>query len=372
MTQISTQYVWREWKTFLLVSSVMLTGLSGCEKAKQLADKAKVESAKLSEQAKEEFNKSLEASKADFEKMKKGESVVEDKPFVPPPAHSFDTKNPAAVLDYFRKLNSVSITDADIKLVADLPAAAEQLTELKLNGARGVGAGLALISKFVNLRLLDMTSVTKYTPGLEAATQLQKLESLAIGGMATDDESMKLVGQIKSLKSLDIHSTVVSDAGLPHLKDLRLEQFLIHDTSNITGSGFEFMSLEALRELKAANSRFGEAGCKHLAGATQLAFIDMNQCNASDDSLRELSACTAIKQLQLSRNREITDTGVKHLAKLRNLESLVLEQDAQITDRGIVALKPLKKLKFLDVHMVGLGPGLSELKKAIPALEIKT
>ncbi len=66
------------------------------------------------------------------------------------------------------------------------------------------------------------------------------------------------------------------------------------------------------------------------------------------DLVKELQECPIITCLNLSENRNITNSGIPHLERLKNLTQLNLSS-CNLTDEGLAPLAKLKKLTHLNL-----------------------
>ena len=165
------------------------------------------------------------------------------------------------------------------------------------------------------------------------------------------DAGMKSVCSISTLESLDISETDVSDEGC---------KFLEH--------------LDQLRELHASRTFITSAVLSSIAKLTNLEELYLNGDNISDDlsalagmRLRELSLrddgltdanmsviakMKSLLQLDLSKNRDITDVGLLKLAELSDLRVLTIA-DCSITEAGLRKFKALRPQCFVRIQEEG-------------------
>ena len=137
-----------------------------------------------------------------------------------------------------------------------------------------------------------------------------------------------------------------------------------------------------------------DADLSHIAGLTELTFLNLEDSPITDAGLIHLKNLTKLKLLILD-GTQVTDAGVVHLADLAELEQLKLNEtqvsDAglvnlkklsnlryvnlrltQVTDAGLVNLAGLTKLELLDVHSTKVTyQGVWELQQVLPNVEIR-
>jgi internalin A len=84
--------------------------------------------------------------------------------------------------------------------------------------------------------------------------------------------------------------------------------------------------------------------------------------------LKELAALKKLQGLYL-RGTQITDAGLKELTGLNNLQTLNLSK-THITDAGLKELAALRNLQVSFLNDGVTGPGVEELRKALPNCDI--
>lgn len=153
------------------------------------------------------------------------------------------------------------------------------------------------------------------------------------------------------LKTLDLTQCFwFTDAGLEHLKDLPLN-YLDLSSCHINDAGLE--NLKGLNQLNTLKLGWcydiTDAGLKHLEGLNQLNTLDLSWCSdITDAGLEYLKGLKQLNTLNLSRCKEITDAGLKQLKGLP-LNTLDLTRCDQITDAGLKHIKDLKQLRTLNL-----------------------
>jgi hypothetical protein len=108
----------------------------------------------------------------------------------------------------------------------------------------------------------------------------------------------------------------------------------------------------AIRELDLSGcKKITNAGIQHIWGLTALQSLNLSCCyNITDVGLNHFSSLTALQSLDLSYCRQITDAGLNHLSSLTALQSLNLRVCRQITDAGLNHLSSLSTLQSLDLR----------------------
>jgi hypothetical protein len=162
------------------------------------------------------------------------------------------------------------------------------------------------------------------TARLEALTTFTRLTILYAPDVEFTDAELGAVSNLRGLRDLDIHQTLIDDA----------------DVARLAGLG-------QLRSLNLAGSNITDAGLAHLRGLGRLVKLDLSET-------------------------EVTDAGVIHLAKLPALTILTLHSTA-VSSKGLRALGELPSLRCLEIHSESVGDeDIAELRRAFPSLQINT
>lgn len=204
------------------------------------------------------------------------------------------------------------------------------------------------------------------------------------------DESGILLGNLKSLRDLDLDENNIGDRTLLAIQNLPIKKLslrrtlvtnqgifeLCHHAINkhleilaLTGCkniGDEAISsigdhLKSLQSLYISSLSFSEKSFAKLKNL-QLTHLFADDTSVTDDCLKALSKMTSLKQLQLNYTRT-GDNGIKELSDLNHLESLGLAGTI-VTDRGTSHLANFETLKSLDVGCTSItGSGLNNLSR---------
>ena len=251
-------------------------------------------------------------------------------------------------------------------------------------------------------RLKHLTLVADDVLSLTPLRECRNLESVKLGNNSSiDDSSMKVLGQVRTLKSIDLSKTAVTDEGLAELAKLpNLEELKLEDCENITGEGFEeFASPHGLKELNLRGVRkLNDAGLAELAkfedlenlllyqnvavkrdgfrclnSMKKLKLLSCPETNIRDEHLQAMDGIRSLKaiwlpecpnisgrgidfltqsqgvvRIKLNKCRKIDSPDLEVLAKFKNLEELYIA-NTRIRNNGIAKLCELKKLQTLDV-----------------------
>jgi hypothetical protein len=143
---------------------------------------------------------------------------------------------------------------------------------------------------------------------------------------------------MKSLRSVVLTQTAVSDAGLANLKYLAaLEEVILNRCPNLRGEGLaNLKALPKLKTLRLIETKIEDLGLKHIGEMAGLEILDLG-----DSSLAFGTS---------SIEYPLTDAGLVNLRGLKNLEFLTIRSCANVSDKGMVAaLKDKPKLHTLNI-----------------------
>lgn len=201
-------------------------------------------------------------------------------------------------------------------------------------------AGLTALRDFKSLQVLDLrdTLVTdagilhlKVFPALCAVRlprHTLRVPQLIERFPVFTDAALRTLAEIPGLRSLDIPSARVTDAGLQSLGVLKQLRVLNLDATapGVTQAGVESLaSLTELRYLGLAGSRkISAASLQKFTGLTQLCGLDLNSTNLTDAGLSVAKSFPELRLLNLGYTK-VTGTGLESLAGLPQLESLNLQ-----------------------------------------------
>ncbi len=265
--------------------------------------------------------------------------------------------------------------------------------DYKLNAAVN-DAWLERISGLPDLRSLDVANADVRGPGLRHAGTLRSLESINLTLTPITDDALAALADLASLKVLGLASTKVTGTGMRALQGLRrLENLNFHSTP-VNDAGLEWIGkMSSLRRLEIVHTQFSDAGTPSLAGLVALERLQLGSRKATGaglaflkelPKLRELDVhdgmlsleglrhVAGVKTLQVFRayGGAGGDEGLSLVAELPQLETLILE-NIGVTDAGLAALSKAARLKKLTLHEPKVSEAaVARLRAARPGLEI--
>ena len=175
------------------------------------------------------------------------------------------------------------------------------------------------------------------------------------------DDDLRLLSNLPRLRTLHLHRTGISDAGVEHLEGLKHLTTLTLGDTRITNAGLKAVTkLEQLQFIGLHGTLVDDTGVKHLKALPHLKSLFISKSKVTDDGLKTVKGLAELELLWLAESR-ITDEGLAELETLSRLKSLSLEKTT-ITDKGLLHLTGLTELVYLDVRGTKVtASGLSRL-----------
>lgn len=231
--------------------------------------------------------------------------------------------------------------DVDARSAEGSAAALGQITSMDLSTSQYSPAFLAAIlklSSLVELRLDFLNLTSQDFVNLNEATAL---ETLWLTGSSINDQILPLVQGVKTLTSLTIKSTKISDASMKALAALPLLKNL-HLPATISDNGVvELSASSSLEDLDLSYTTITAKALAALSNLKSLSTLYVNDTTLSDDSMAEVKNIKGLKVLFLN-GTKVTDKCLEQLAEAAQLEHLEL-RDTKVTEIGIARLR--SKLK---------------------------
>lgn len=227
----------------------------------------------------------------------------------------------------------LKITKAGLARLAALKNL-ERLTMIPCKGIRG--DGLASLAEMPSLRSLTIAANSKVwqSPAIkmpanvidaEVARQIanaKNLQYLHLG--QADDAVLEPIGGMKSLRTLELGSTKVTEAGVAHLG-----------------------GLTDLERVNLSYTPQTDDGLKHLAGMKKLKSLNLAKCQIEGPGLAHLAAMKQLEELHLEYN-PLTEEALPHLLRLTGLRDLNLTQTKIGDDAALALKKALPKARIRD------------------------
>ncbi len=227
--------------------------------------------------------------------------------------------------------------DVDTRSAQANAAALGHILSMDLSTSQYSPAFLAVLLKLSPLLELRLDFLTLTSQDFINLNESTTLETLWLTGSTVNDEMLPLIQGIKSLTSLTVKSTRISDssmkalATLPALKNLHLP-------ATIADSGVESLAQsKSIEDLDLSYTSISARALKALAGLKTLSTLYVNDTTLNDESMAEIKNLQNLKVLFLN-GTQITDKSVEHLSEAAQLEHLEL-RDTKITEIGVARLR---------------------------------
>ncbi|QDU47178.1 Leucine Rich repeats (2 copies) [Symmachiella dynata] len=199
--------------------------------------------------------------------------------------------------------------------------------------------------EFLRVRMIE-GSAEDLRPAADQLHWLQDVVDVDLFGL--EDEDAAYIGQLPRVKSLNLRSPFITDAGLSRFGEITNLRRLILPHAYINGRGFKaFSSMEQLEELDLTNTQLNDEGLGYVCKLNGLKSLQFVGTRVTDDGLVHLKNLPRLESLMLL-GLPITDNGLKHLSDLKQLKTLSL-LETKVTDAGLPYLLTLDNLEDLDL-----------------------
>jgi serine/threonine protein kinase len=205
--------------------------------------------------------------------------------------------------------------------------------------------------KVVSVRLSGNRKIDETS--LSVLRTLKSLETLILDRTSVSDAGLAHIASLHSVQHLNLAYTAITDEGLVYLKDhSELDVLELSGTTKITGTGLKHLTnAKKLNWLFLSGSGVTDDG---LATLPQIHFksIELASTKISDAALQHLTGRKSIWRLRLN-GTPITGEGLKYLAGV-SIQEIILDR-CPLNEDQLVHLKEIKKL-----HVLSIG-GISEV-----------
>lgn len=237
-------------------------------------------------------------------------------------------------------LRGCAVSNAQlISAASDLP----KLRSLRLSGKSSATTvdddGLIVVlAKCPELKVLAADDIWISEDSLAKLANPSGLLELYLARTLVEDEALKLISDMSSLKKLRLAGTNVTGTGLELLEKLPLEDLDLSECQQFDDSAMVSIGkLKSLKRLNLWRTTVTDAGVGDLAGLTQLTWLNLDNIPFSDDGLAHLSEMQKLKFLHLG-STEVTNAGMPKLIGLSSLEDLRVTRTA-VTEEGVAPLR---------------------------------
>ncbi|MDO4629888.1 MAG: hypothetical protein Q4C70_11950 [Planctomycetia bacterium] len=269
-------------------------------------------------------------------------------------------------------IENTDFVDDDMAFLADMP----WVTQLTLRRNTYLRTKtLEYVAKMPKLRNLVLLYGNFDNEGLKYVSTIKTLRLLDVRGCASiTDEGLACVKELPSLIVLKLRCTAVTNEGISNIRGKALKTFGIEDSQTYNGEAIAWLAemvdsmqeitimrciaisdddvkqLETLKNMRKLNLRGNYLGSDALtccANMPELTQLILSENVIDDEGMKYLEGLQKLNHLDLWANI-VTDEGMNSIAKLAGLQKLSLVA-TQITDEGVAKLVALPKLADLDL-----------------------
>jgi len=232
-----------------------------------------------------------------------------------------------------------------------------------------------LFAKFPKLQTLRILYNGFSPMSLYDLGDLKSVRVLDLRGLPVGDDTLMFIADLENLEELRIRSSSITNVGISKLvRCTKLRVLEFQDSSISAGSAAIFKEMGSLRSLRIFRaSQFGADAVAELGVLTNLETLELREVGCNNEALLALKPLTQLRTVEFSELAvdsatiidvlrsyprlesirifaiSIDDTVPAFLATIPTLRSVALPATA-ITDAGLDALTALTDLTFLDIH----------------------
>jgi hypothetical protein len=247
----------------------------------------------------------------------------------------------------------------------------DEICGVGIDSGTDVDAVINQLPRLANLKDVCIQGVEMTDERMKKLALVSNLASLTMINVGFSDDGAKRIGELKTLRYLNIWGATVDEAAMKHLANVEdLQSFGVNLSKEAALKGFtRFNKLEQL----SLGTPMSDSGMKEIGKIKTLKHLALSLSNVTHEGLKELTHLKELQTLSFAGNyHKLTDASLQEIGRLSNLTSLDLTYTA-ITDAGMVHLLPLAKLSNLNVYRTNLTDnGLMQLTglKGLRKLEI--
>lgn len=176
-------------------------------------------------------------------------------------------------------------------------------------------------------------------------------EKKLLSDRVTDDWLARFlsVHRQDKLRRLELSGTAVTSDGMKHLAGLTELQFLNVCLTAVDDAGLPHLAkLANMRRMTVCSSKITGSGFASLGAMKGLESINLHSSPASDAGLAAIGKLTSLRRLEIV-HTQVTDAGLAQLATLTNLRQLHIH-GPEATAKGLPFLSKLAELYELDLY----------------------
>lgn len=265
-------------------------------------------------------------------------------------------------------------SQTSIRRTSEIPATSFEILSISLpSGTKVPQNFVELVGQQKTLLTLRLESSGLSDAGLRLIAQNRALSELWLNGNPLTDGGLRHLSGLTSLKQLWLESVPVTNTGLKHLAGLTGMENLCLEGAKIDDQGIDVLvHMKNLRMLDMDHTQFTDTAVERIKDLPYLEYLYLRNTKITDQALESLSSHKTLKLLLVDQT-EITDKGLASLSRMSQLETLHLN-GCNVTDKGVSAhLTKLKKLRSLGLSETKLTDGgLEALSRQLPKISYLT
>jgi hypothetical protein len=174
------------------------------------------------------------------------------------------------------------------------------------------------------------------------------------------DETFEDIGQVKTLRLLEMAHCFVGDSIIDRLNELPSLQTLFIDNTNITAAGLRRLKrIRLLSNFSASEFKGMSEILKMLENSPSLNALYLEKTALGDNDMQSISSLRNLCVLQIDQNPAVTDAGITLLKGHKHLYNLDIAKTS-CTGNVLNTLKTMPQLKYLRISR---GMWSNEVKK---------
>ncbi|MCA9111191.1 MAG: hypothetical protein KDA52_14665 [Planctomycetaceae bacterium] len=258
-----------------------------------------------------------------------------------------------------RSLELRGVTDADVRNLKGLT----NLEGLALSDSPITDKACEIIGQFENLQRLflgnfssDSTTVQITDDGLKHLGHLKNLQTLGLGDYYTDstvqitDDGLRHLVGLTQLRNLGLHSPRVTDDGFKTISQLQSLESLLLDGRSLSGEDLsDLPNLPNLQNLHISNWSLKEHALSGLPKLGYLSQLSLWHCSLSENCLRPIGDCPLLERFSLEGSRLSENLSLQPLAECPFLIRLFLNE-TNATDAMLEDLTSCRSLEGLYLN----------------------
>ncbi len=232
-------------------------------------------------------------------------------------------------------LRGCPLTNAQLQAVA---ANQTELRALRLSGKSGAtqvdDAGLDWLANLTDLKALALDDLWVSSASLEHLADHPRLAELYLANTLVDDQALDIIASLPALRKLRLAQTSIGATGLERLSDLPIEDLDISECSQVFDNAMPAVGqLTTLKRLNLWRVAITDDGVRALSGLSELRWLNLDNTQISDAGLASLQPLKQLEFLHLG-STGVSDAGMPQLVELSSLKDLKVTRTA-VTEAGV-------------------------------------